>query len=173
MDNRAEKIKLLSRMNREKATTPAMLESLRKVLDTPVDATTLIPPLEADALMTDFRIGYANAMESDALNYRRFFHQNELPLVQNLAEGLAQQLVGEEVYLLTKFNGDSRGVVLDACVLFSRVGPIIEFDGDSLYALSIDRSQGVLVDHNVDDNEQAYELTVWGDRWPLLILVRD
>jgi hypothetical protein len=173
MNSREEKIKLLSRMNREKASTPAMVGSLREVLGTPVDATTLISPSDADALMTDFRNGYAKAMASDALSYRRFFRQNELPLVQNLAEGLAQRLGGEAVYLLTKFNGDKRGVVLDASVLFSRVGPVIEFDGDSLYALSIDRSQGVLVDHNRDDREQAYELTAWGDRWPLLILVRD
>lgn len=173
MDSREAKIKLLSRMNREKATTPSMLGSLRKVLDTAVDATMLIPPLEADALMADFRTGYAKAMESGALSYKRFFHQNELPLVQNLVEGLAQRLGVEEVYLLTKFNRDNRGVALNGSVLFSRVGPVIEFDGDSLCALSIDRSQGVLVDHNQHDNEQAYELAVWGDRWPLLILVRD
>jgi hypothetical protein len=163
----------LSRINREKATTPAMLGSLRKVLDTTVDATMLVDPLEADALMTDFRSGYAQATENRTASYRRFFRLSELPLALNLAEALARRLGSEEVYLLTKFDGDCRVVILTAAALFSRVDLVIEFDGDSLCALSKDRSQGVLIDHNVDDLEQAYELTVWGNRWPLLVLARD
>lgn len=47
---------------------------------------------------------------------------------------------------------------------------VIAFEGDSLSVLSEDRSQGILVDHNPDDPIQAYELTVWGETWPLLIL---
>lgn len=173
MDNREAKIKLLSRINREKIATPAMMTNLSKALGTRVGVGALIDPSQADALMRDFRSGYAKAKESSALSYTRSFQRNEFPLMQNLVEGLAQRLGTEEVHLLTKFNGDSRGVILNATVLFQRVGPVIEFDGDSLYALSMDRSQGVLVDHNQGDSERTYELTVWGDRWPLLILARD
>jgi hypothetical protein len=156
-------------MNREKAATPAMLASLSNALDMPVDATALIAPLEADSLMTGFRTGYSHATERGAPSYRRFFHQGELPLLLNLTDSLVHRLGAEEVYLLTKFEGDCRVVVLNVTALFSRVGAVIEFDGDSLCALSKDHSQGVLIDHNPDDLDQTYELTVWGDRWPLLV----
>lgn len=173
MDSRQAKITLLSRINREKAATPAMLTGLSKALCRQVEEKSLVDPLNFDTLMENFRTGYANALKSGALSYRRFFHRGELPIAENLAGSLAQQLGTEQVYLLTKFNGDDRGVLLDAATLFSRIGSIIEFDGDSLCALSEDRTQGVLLDHNPDDNGQTYELAVWGDRWPLLIFARD
>ena len=170
MNSRQARISLLARINREKAVTPALLESLSEALGTPVYEAALLAPQESDSLEIDFRNGYSEATRVGASSYRQFFHPGELPLVQNLANGLAKRLGTEEVYLLTRFKGDSRAVVVNAHSVFSRVGPVIEFDKDSLSALSKDRSQGVLIDHNPDDNEQNYELTVWGDTWPLLIL---
>jgi hypothetical protein len=172
MDSREAKIKLLSRLNRERAATPAMLKGLSKALNAQVEETTLLDSSQVDALLGSFRAGYADSKERGASSYRRFFHREQLPVAQHLTDCLAHHLGSEQVYLLTKFNGDERGVVVEAATLFSRVGPVIDFDGDSLCALSKDGTQGVLIDHNPDD-EQTYELTVWGDRWPLLVLARD
>jgi len=174
MDSRLERIKLLSRLNREKSTTPALLRTLSEVLGIPVEESSVLDPVRTDALSTEFRTGYSDAKErGSSLSYSRFFDRNQLASVISIAEGLAQQLKAEDVFLLTKFEGDPRGLVLNAADVFSRADSVIQFDGDSLSVLSKDHSQGVLIDHNPDDSEQTYEMTVWGDRWPLVVLARD
>jgi hypothetical protein len=38
-----------------------------------------------------------------------------------------------------------------------------------VHALSEDRRDGILIDSNPDDPVEAFEIAVWGKRWPHLI----
>ena len=79
----------------------------------------------------------------------------------------------DDCELLTKPSTDCGAVTLDISILLKHTGSLIRFDGDSLSAMSADRTQGLLIDHNPDDYEQTYEAAVWGDRWSLLALACD
>jgi hypothetical protein len=74
-------------------------------------------------------------------------------------------MVGERVFLLAKLWTDCGAVIVDASMLLRHTASIINFDGDSVSAISMDQTQGLLIDHNPDDVEQTYEVAVWGDRW--------
>ena len=44
---------------------------------------------------------------------------------------------------------------------------IVRLDGDSLRLVSLDQTEGLLIGYNSDDNDHKFEVTVWGDRWPI------
>jgi hypothetical protein len=77
------------------------------------------------------------------------------------------------VFLLAKLRTDCGAVVVDISLLLRHAASVISFDGDSLSAMSMDRTQGLLIDHNPDDIEQTYEVAVWGDRWSPLVRACD
>jgi hypothetical protein len=94
-------------------------------------------------------------------------------LVLRLATCLADQIPTESAFFLTKLSEYCGAVRLSLSALLKHAALIIQLDGDSLSALSIDHTEGILIDHNPDDREQAYEVAVWGDRWPLMVLACD
>jgi hypothetical protein len=169
MESRQERIRLLSRVNRENAVSPMFLEELSKALGVRIDTNRLVDTSGVDELMIASQRGYAGITKRDELGYRRFFRPNERARVLHLAGCLADRLGIEEVFFLTKFEEDLRAVKLCGSELFKRANAIIDFDGDSLSVLSEDRSQGILIDYNPDDYEQAYEIAIWGDRWKMLV----
>jgi hypothetical protein len=109
-------------------------------------------------------------LENDGLNYRKFFRSAERFFVFKIAECLTVQLGREDVFLLTKRSIDCGAVSVKLSALLIHTDAIIHFDGDSLSALSMDQTQGVLIDYNRDDPSQAYEMAVWGSRWSLAAL---
>ncbi len=173
MSSRQEKIYLLTRMNRGRAAAPSFLASLSEALGEPIAASALVPLPESDDLVEAFRNGYQRTVNGGIPSYRRFFLQPEASRVFQLADCLADRMLGERGFLLTKRNTDCGAVTLDISILLKHVGSVIRFDGDSLAAMSTDRTQGLLIDHNPDDHEQTYEAAVWGDRWSLLALACD
>jgi hypothetical protein len=123
--------------------------------------------------MEFLRAGYQTAIRPGEVSYRRLFRSDERKLVLRLADCLAGSLSSETVFLVTKLSKDCGAVRLSITVLLNHTASIIRLDGDSLSALSEDRSQGILIDQNPDDAEQTYEVVLWGDRWPLLALACD
>jgi len=168
MDSRQKKIALLTRMNRGRVAIPSFLNALSDALHEPIDASALVSLPESDALMDVFRGGYEIAAAGGPLSYRKFFRRREEPLVLKLAGCLAGRLLSEEVYFLPKQSEDCGGVRLSISALLRQPESIIRLDGDSVSAVSLDRSQGLLIDQNPDDQMQAYEVAVWGDRWSVL-----
>jgi hypothetical protein len=173
MDNRREKIELLSRTNRGRAAAPSFLADLSEALGEPVGATALRPLQETDALLESFRSGYKAAVANIAVSYRKFFLPTERASVLRIADCLADQLPAETVFFLTKLSKECGAVSLPVSTLLRHTASIIRLDGDSLSALSNDQTQGIVIDHNQDDSRQAYEVVVWGDRWSLLGLACD
>jgi hypothetical protein len=170
MDDRTQKIELLSRMNRQRATAPAFLAGLSDRLGEPIEVSALIPVLEADTIQEAFRTGYQSAISQGTLSYRRTFRPHERSTLFSIVDCFAESLPAEEVFLLSKLGKDRGVVKLDISVLLRHTASVIKFDGDSLSALSRDLSQGVLIDHSADDLHEAYEIVVWGERWPLPLL---
>jgi hypothetical protein len=173
MDNRQEKIQLLSRINRGRAAAPSFLAHLSEALGEPVETDALKSLPETDVLLEAFREGYQAAIKDGAVSYRRFFLPTERPSVLRIADCLADQLPTENAFFLTKLSNDCGAVRVKISTLLRHTASIIRLDGDSLSAISSDQTQGVLIDHNPDDPPQAYEVVVWGDRWSLLGLACD
>jgi hypothetical protein len=170
MTGRQERIQILSRMNSGRAAAPSFLASLSEALGEPIGASALVPLLESDVLLEAFRNGYRLAVNGGLLSYRKFFRASESQLVFELADCLAVRMLGERVFLFAKPSTNCGAVTLDVSMLLRHTGSLIRFDGDSLSAISLDQTQGLLVDHNPGDPEQTYETAVWGDRWSLLAL---
>jgi hypothetical protein len=152
-------------MNRGRAATPALLASLSEALGEQIGEDALISLPDSDALLEVSRTGYQRAVNSGPFSYRRFFSRPESTLVFKLTDCLADRMLDERGFLLTKPGADCGAVTLDISVMLRHSGSLIRFDGDSLSAISADQSQGLLIDHNPDDYEQTYEIAVWGDRW--------
>jgi hypothetical protein len=173
MDNRHERIRLLSRIGRRRTAIPLFLTSLSEALGETVVESALVPPLDADAVVEAYRNGYQSVAKRDAVTYRRHFLRSERSVVFRAADSFGKKLSTEDVFFISKLGADHGVVKLNISVLLKHAESIIQLDGDSLSALSIDHSQGVLIDHNRDECEEAYEIAAWGNRWPLLMLACD
>ena len=171
MDDRTQRIKLLSRINRANAAAPALLGQLSEVLGEPVQPSALLPVL--DAVQDAFRTGYQTAIKGGALAYRRMLPCSERSTVFRIVDCFASSLPAEEVFFLCRVAEDRGVVSLNLSVLLRHAASLIRFDGDFLSAMSKNLRQGVLIDHNPDDQEEAYEIIVWGELWPLLVLACD
>jgi hypothetical protein len=145
------------------------LFALSQVIGEEVSMEMFAPLPETDELRNTFRTGYRVAV-SGGLGYRRVFSLSQKNSVLNLADCLAERVAGETVFFLTKVSEYCGAVRLNFSTLLRHTASIIGLDGDSLSALSLDGTEGVLIDFNGDDQEEGYEIAVWGDRWPLSIL---
>ena len=76
----------------------------------------------------------------------------------------------ETVFLLTKQSETCGAVRLNGGHLLRHCDAILALDGDSVMVLSRDHTKALLLDYTSDDPEASYELTVWGNIWPLATL---
>jgi hypothetical protein len=173
IDSRKQQILLRSRMNRGRTEAPSFLSAVAEAVGEPVDMKSLVPLPETDILREAFRAGYQNVVREATVGYRKLFLPSQSSLVFRLATCLADQVSTERSFFLTKLSEYCGAVSLNLSVLLKHAASIIKLDGDSLSALSTDQTEGILIDHNPDDPEQAYEVAVWGDRWPLMVLACD
>ena len=149
---------------------PTFLPKLSEAVGNLVGPEDLIPLPETDALMDKFRSGYQDAVKGASIGFRKFFPPPESGLVFRLAERFADQIRGEDVFFLTKLSEYCGAIKLNVSALLTHAESIIQLDGDSLSALSMDHAEGILIDYNADDPEQRFEFSVWGNRWPLVVL---
>ncbi len=166
-ESRQQRIRLLVRRNILRTAAPLLLERLANVVGDEVSPAALVS--EANGLRESFRLGYQGAIEKHAFAYRRFFRSHESRQVFLLAARLAGQIT-ERVYLLTRAETISVAVILSSPGLLANAESVIEIDRDSLSLLSLDGTEGILIDHNPDDSNETYEFVVWGSRWPLITL---
>jgi hypothetical protein len=147
------------------------LAALGEALGTNVSPESLLSLPQTDVIVESFKVGYRRALESHAISFRKSFSQRQAQSFLKLIDCFSGQLTKEEVVVfLTKLSDVCGAVLVSAPTLLGHAEAVINFDGDSLSALSRDQQQGVLVDFNPDDIEHFYEVTVWGDRWAMLIL---
>lgn len=165
MDGRNGRIELLARATRGKAATPLFLADLSEALGEPVIATDLISLLETDVMLSAFRLGYHGSIQHKAVSYRRYFHAGERSLLFCFADCLAEKLLQESGFLLTKRGRDCGAVHVSVSVPLRHAASTIRFDGDSVSILSEDKTQGILIDQNPGDLEQTYEVVIWGEHW--------
>jgi hypothetical protein len=173
ISSKQQKIRLLSRLNRQKAGAPQFLMALSEALNEPIAPTCLLAPSEADSALELFQAGYKIAVDSDATSYRKFFRMDEQRAVLRFAKCLSQRIDGERGLFLTKINGGTVVIALNIAALLKNAALIIALDGDSISALSKDCKEGILIDHNEGETDEAFEVAVWGLRWPLLALACD
>jgi hypothetical protein len=173
MDARRERIQWLSRIEHRRVMIPRFIAGLCEALGESVDEAALVSAVDSDAIMMAYRSGYQGTVAGAVLSYRRYFRPNERKLVFRAADCLGHQLPAEEVFFLSKMGTDTGVVKLNLSVLLRNAEAVMHFDGDSISALSADHGQGLLIDHNPDEHNEAFEVAIWGDRWPLLFLARD
>lgn len=163
-------LKTAVRQNRRRLATPMFLEKLSSVLGVSIEESALASIEESNDILLLIRTGYQTSIRPQVASYRRFFKASQKDLVFQFADRFSLFIPGETAFFVSKQSRDCGAVRVKLALLLSHVASVISFDGDSLSALSEDRQQGILIDHNADDTEQAYEIAVWGDRWPLLAM---
>ena len=112
---------------------------------------------------------YQTLLDNPASGYRRFFSPENSGLVYSLTDQLGDALGEEPVFWLTRMSEIVGAVRVPAKVLLRHTASIIRIDGDSVHALSEDGNEGLMIDSNRDDTIEAFEVAVWGKRWPHLI----
>lgn len=167
---RLHKINLLTRMNRGRHATPAYLAAATEALGetVPLDALMSLP--DTDRIVESFQRGYRAARGGNIVAYYKFFAAGQDERVSRMADRLGQQLSDEPAYLVTKKSEDCGAIRLRLGPVLRHAISIIRLDGDSLSALSLDETEGLLIDQNPDDESHNYEVTVWGDRWASMAL---
>jgi hypothetical protein len=165
METRRTRIELLSRINRGRAAAPKLLRDLSEALGEDLDVSALRSLPETDALFQASLDKYQAAIRNGTNHYRRLFLESERPEVLRIADCLADHLGIENAFLLTKLSRYCGAINVSLASILRHTASIIRLDGDSLSAISSDRTQGILIDHNPDNHSEAYEFVVWGDRW--------
>ena len=148
-------------------------EGLSQALDYTVETSSLVSIGETHLIFESFCAGYRAAQNDYAIIYRRFFPQEREEIVFTLARCIAHRLTNDEVFFITKLAGDCWVINVKISNLLTHAEAVIKFDGDSISILSKDRNEGLLIDRNFDDSQLTYEVTVWGDKWPLIFLACD
>jgi len=170
MKSRQEKIGLLARINRGKKAMPVFLASLSLALECPIKSDSIQSLTETDSLWQLYGQGYSSAITGVQASYRRMFSRNEATRVFRVAECLASFLPDEKAFLLDKQSEICGAVEVGVANLLQHTKQTIKLDGDAVRVVSQDKTQGFVIDFNPDDADWNYEIAVWGDRWPLLIL---
>jgi hypothetical protein len=168
MDERQRRIAYLARVNRCIQSAPAFLEELSIALGEPIHQAAFLSLRETDKVNASFRRGYGTAVMDDSAASRRYFNSAETELVFQLLDRLAGHVPNEPCLLLARQKNDCGAIRSRLDVLLRHAASVIKFDGDSLCAISVDQTQGFMVDSNPDDQRQTYEITVWGNKWAAL-----
>lgn len=169
--NRRAKIRILSRVNRRNTVIRSVLNDLSDILGREIVADAVASAEDSDSLLETFKEGYRAAKEVSSISYRRFFTFDRRRQVFQLATCLAERFnEGEKATFLTKLGDDIGGIKVEISPLLKQTERVLEFDRDSITVLSNDKKQGILIDYNRDDPTQTYEITVWGDQWPVQVL---
>jgi hypothetical protein len=163
---RQAKISLLSRASRGKLILPNYLAELSSAIGTEVTPAMLTGLEERDRLFEQFRKGYQEVKTLDAITFSKTYTREEKDSVLAATSRLAERL-NEAVFLLTKRSETCGAVRLNGDRLLRHCDAILALDGDSVMVLSRDLTQALLLDYTSDDPESSYELTVWGNTWPL------
>ena len=167
---RRHQINLLTRMNRGRRSTYAYLAAATEALGETVPLDALISLPDTDRIVESFRRGYRAAVSENVIACRKFFAAGQDEHVARMADRLGEQLSDEPAYLVTRKSEDCGAIRLRLGAALRHAIAIIRLDGDSLSALSLDETEGLLIDHNSDDESDNYEVTVWGDRWAIAAL---
>ena len=165
MQTRNEKIQLLTRVNEGKRLIPSFLAGLSEAIGGQVDSNALATLPDTDSLLEIFRAGYQRSNTADGTVYQRYFRSNQKAKLFEISDCIGNRLSAETAFLITKNSHFCGAVKTDILAVLGHAASIIRLDGDSVYLVSEDRQQGLLIDQNIDDPEQTYELTVWGHRW--------
>jgi hypothetical protein len=170
MDSRQERISMLSRVNRGIALRPRFLSDLSIALGIQITHEHLLPLAQTDLIRSSISNGYGSVLHHREPSFRRFFSQRETEQLSSFLACCANTLKQQDAILHTK-NSEFCGAISHAADVFvNRFQEVIQLDGDSLSVLSKDGTQGLVVDFNADELMEHYEVVVWGDRWPIMIL---
>lgn len=170
MEDRRERISILSRINRGAALRPTFLAELSVVLGTTVTSKQLLDHTETDNVRHLLSEGYRIVLENRQPSFRKFFSKAQEPQLLYLIDCLTVRTGTEKVILHIKSSDLCGAILSEASTVLNCSKEIIDWDGDSLNILSADYQQGLILDFNPDEIEEYYELAIWGDRWPLAII---
>jgi len=162
MESRAQKIQMLARKNRLRASTPGFLAALSKCTGIQIGPDDVIDPAAVDVLRGILGTGYKSVDDSKAITFRRFFRPTEHATVFQFTTCLSEQLSDNRCLLITKLGTDDIAVKGSPKGFLEHAESVIALDGDSLSLLSADLKEGILVDHNIGDPEREYEIAVLG-----------
>jgi hypothetical protein len=165
LQTRNEKIQLLTRLNEGKKLIPSFLAELSEAIGGQIDSTALATLPDTDSLLETFRAGYQRSKTADGMVYQRYFRSHQKAKLFEISDCIGKRLSAETTFLITKNSHFCGAVRTDILATLGHAASIIRLDGDSVCLVSEDRQQGLLIDQNLDDPEQTYELTVWGNRW--------
>lgn len=170
MEERQERISILSRRSRGAALRPTFLTELSTALGVAITPEHLLDLTETDTVRRILNEGYRVVLENRQPSFRKFFSKAQESHLLYLVDCLNSRIGAEDVVLHIKGSELCGAIVSQASTILERSKEIIGLDGDSLNIVSTDYQDGLILDFNPDEIEEHYELAIWGDRWPLAII---
>jgi hypothetical protein len=164
-EERTKAIARLARAERGRRGRRAFLDGLSSVSGVIIRADQLLDLEATDEIRADLSAGYASAMADQETSKRVFFTRAESEAALQIPELLVNPLADERVLLWLKQSEDCGAVILTAGQVLKACEAIRAFDGDAVWMLSEDRTQGFIFDKNEDDIAETFEVSVWGSAW--------
>jgi hypothetical protein len=83
---------------------------------------------------------------------------------------MGTKIEAEPAFVLFRQSELCGAVSVEATEALANIRSLIEVDGDGPSVITADGRDGLTLDFNPDDEATCYELVVWGESWPILLL---
>jgi hypothetical protein len=170
MNDRQQRISELVRENRARAAKPKFIQRLSTLLRKEFDDSSFADFEATDELRRLAGEGYESAKDPREPGYAQYFSRAEETYVFSLVACVGTKIKGKPAFVLFRQSERCGAVAMEATEALANIRSLVDVDGDGPSVITADRRDGLILDFNPDDEATCYELVVWGESWPILLL---
>jgi hypothetical protein len=170
MNEMQQRISELVRENRGRAAKLEFIQRLSILLRKEFDESSFADFEATDELRRIAGEGYESAKDPREPGYARYFSRAEEAYVFSVVACMGTKIEAEPAFVLFRQSELCGAVSVEATEALANIRSLIEVDGDGPSVITADGRDGLTLDFNPDDEATCYELVVWGESWPILLL---
>lgn len=170
MDERQQRIGQLVRKNRGEAAKSEFVSRLSIALRREIDDTSFADFATTDGLRKLAGEGYESAKDPREPGFARYFSAAESAHLFSLVGCLGTKIKGAPAFALFRQSELCGAVSMEATEALANIRSLIDVDGDGPSLITADGLDGLILEVNSGDEASCYELVVWGQSWPILLL---
>lgn len=170
MNERRERLSQLVQRNRGEVAKSEFVFRLSIALRREIDDTSFADLATTNELRRLAGEGYESAKDPREPGFARYFSRAEETHVFSLVGCLGTKIMGAPAFALFRQSELCGAVSIEATEALANIRSLIDVDGDGPILITADLRDGLMLDVNPGDEATCYELVVWGQSWPILLL---
>ena len=170
MNERKRRISESVQENRGRAARPEFIQRLSILLRREFDDSSFADYETTEELRRLIGEGYESGKDPREPGFARYFSSAEEGYVFSLVACLGTKINGAPAFALFRESELCGAVAMEATEALGSIRSLIDVDGDGVSVITADRRDGLILDFNPDDEATCYELVIWGESWPILLL---